>query len=174
MEQTKLNPDEKPANDEADVKYAYVTFKSSKSLEYVLKAYDRHTTCRRRCVMSFGCCASAKEKEAIRKKHLFKKWPKVTEACTPDNIKWENLSYSAANRTLRVGVNWIAAVILIVLSLAAIVVMKEKTAALKKEYNTDIVCPVVTTTAALKASAYADQQKEASERVGLMHCYCKD
>lgn len=40
-----------------------------------------------------------------------------------------------------VGINWLIALLMIILSLAFIVVLKQEAIRLKKEYNTNIVCP---------------------------------
>ena len=43
---------------------------------------------------------------------------------------------------------------------------------MKKEFNTDIQCPK--NSILLKEDAYFDIQKENTERMGYMHCYCMD
>jgi hypothetical protein len=60
------------------------------ALDMVLRAYDVGA-CKRRCVMCCcrGCCPSYNE--SLEKKHFFKKWPNISKACEPDNIKWQNL-----------------------------------------------------------------------------------
>ena len=74
--------------------------------------------------------------------HIFKEWPKVEEACEPDNIKWENLGYSKKNRRLRMCINWLISIGLILLSLIGIVYMKDLAKDYKEKYDSeDIICP---------------------------------
>lgn len=105
--------------------------------------------------MNCGCCAKEQQK-ALKRKHLFKKWPEVTVACTPDNIKWENLGYGAKTRRTRACIVWLIAIVLVLASLIGIVIMKNELNELKEKYNTNIICPDSTT----KVEAYFDQQKE--------------
>jgi hypothetical protein len=91
-----------------------------------------------------GCCCEKEYKE-IRKKHIFEKWPKITTACEPDNIKWENLGYSQRSIRCRVGFVWLIAFALVFASLIGIVIMKNKTTELKKQFKMDLVCPSETT-----------------------------
>ena len=77
------------------LKFAYVVFRSMDSLDYVHNAYKKVGSCRRCCVMCCkGYCGCDKEYKDLKKKHFFKRWPKVSTACEPDNIKWENLGYT--------------------------------------------------------------------------------
>lgn len=62
------------------------------------------------------------------------------------------------------------AIILIIISLLGIVAFKQYSSALKKEFNTEITCPK--DSLSLKLEAYKDQLKDATERIGMMHCYC--
>ena len=143
------------------------------AMKLVLDAYDEVGWCKRKCTMScFGSCCCAEEQKKLKKKHFFRKWLQVEEACLPDNIKWENLGTSARERRMRSCVNWTIAFILIVLSLIGIVIMKNYSMELKREFNTDIQCPK--DSVLLKEEAYYDQQKNISDRIGYMHCYCMD
>jgi hypothetical protein len=56
--------------------------------EMVKRAYDVNTF---EYITKMGCCGSIfckAEQKRMKRKHFFKKWPKVEEACEPDNIKW--------------------------------------------------------------------------------------
>jgi hypothetical protein len=102
-------------------------------------------------------------------KHIFKKWPKISRACEPDNIKWENLGYSQKSVRCRMMIVWLIAFALVFISLIGIVLMKNKTTELKKEYKLDILCPLNTT----KVEAWDDMQLKKEDRLGLITCYCK-
>lgn len=54
-------------------------------------------------------------------------------------------------------VNWIIALAMIILSLIFIIILKQKTLELKKEFNSDIVCPSESTNEIFKSKAWADQ-----------------
>lgn len=43
---------------------------------------------------------------------------------------------------------------------------------MKKEYNTNIVCPEDSISDMFKRSSWTDQQLPSKEKLGLMHCYC--
>lgn len=49
--------------------------------------------------------------------------------------------------------------------------MKNKTAELKAKFNTNVVCPEDASSPAFKKAAWDDQQ-DAADSIGLMHCYC--
>jgi len=34
----------------------------------------------------------------MKKLHIYKCYPEIEKACTPDNIKWENLGYGNVSR----------------------------------------------------------------------------
>ena len=90
-------------------------------------------------------------------------------ACEPDNIKWENIGYSKRQRRCRAAIVWFIAILLIVASLIGIVIMKNKTTELKKEYKTDMPCPLDVS----KSMAWNDEQLDQLSKEGLMSCYCK-
>ena len=121
--------------------YAYITFRSMDALDLVKKSYSRYGACQRFCILKCCTCCCNKSREEIKKKHIFKKLPEITNACTPDNINWHNLGYGAKYRSCMVGINWLIAILMVILSLAFIVVLKQEATRLKKEYKTDIVCP---------------------------------
>lgn len=52
--------------------------------------------------------------------------------------------------------NWIIAISLLILSLIFIIVLKQRTLELKKEYNINIVCPSDSNSAEFKKVAYKD------------------
>jgi len=125
------------------------------AMNLVLDSYNEVGYCKRICTMScFGGYCCKEEQAKLKKKHFFKNWLRVEEACLPDNIRWENLGTSASERRARSCVNWTIAFILIILSLIGIVIMKNKSVELKREYNTDIQCPKNANE--LKGEAYDD------------------
>ena len=65
----------------------------------------------------------------------------ITEAVTPDHINWQNLGYSEKYRKIMKVVNWLIAISLIILSLIFIIILKQRTLDLKREYNINVVCP---------------------------------
>ena len=99
-------------------------------LELALRAYNVGL-CHYFSVMYLGCICPEK-RDAMRKKHFFKKWPQLNIACDPDNIKWFNLGTTANERRLRAAVVWAVAFLLIIVSLVGIIIMKNKTIELKE------------------------------------------
>jgi len=77
----------------------------------------------------------------LREKHFYQRWLKVTKACEPDEINWENIGYSGCSRFFRKLVIWIVALAMIFVGLLALVYMKYKADELKEEYQTQIDCP---------------------------------
>ena len=75
------------ADNETSLRFAYVTFRQMDALDHIRNAYTVGK-CDYFWTMRCGqfCCAD--KKKAMLAKHFFKKWPKVTVACEPDNIKW--------------------------------------------------------------------------------------
>lgn len=128
-------------------------------------------------LMYLGCCCPER-RAAMRKKHFFKKWPELSIACDPDNIKWFNLGTSARERRVRATIVWIVAFFLVILSLIGIIIMKNKTIELKAEFNNSYNCEIQQedddSMDAYKSLALADQMLGVKERLGLMHCYCQD
>ena len=125
--------------DGQNLKFAYITFRNMDAVELVQNAYDVDC-CKRRCTMCCGQCCCKDKYAAMAKKHIFKKWPDIQVACAPDNIKWENLGYSARSRRCRMAFVWLIAFALVFGSLIGIVIMKDKTTELKKEFNLDMPC----------------------------------
>lgn len=142
--------------------------------QLVKDSYKRYGPCQRFWIMHGQCpdfcCKTAKAD--LSKKYIFKRYPEIGNACTPDSINWQNLGYGNTYRTLMTCLNWFIAIALIILSLIFIIVLKQKTLELKKAYNIDIVCPSQANTTEFKEHAWMDQQLEDNERLGLMHCYC--
>ena len=82
--------------------------------------------CKRRCAMScFGSACCKDEQSRLKKLHIFKKWPKISEPDEPDNIKWENLGVKKAERRIRVCISWLIALALIIIALGCIVEAKD-------------------------------------------------
>jgi hypothetical protein len=159
--------------DGQNLKFAYITFRSMDAVELVQNAYDVDC-CKRRCTICCGpyCC---KDKyEAMAKKHIFKKWPDIQVACAPDNIKWENLGYSARSRRCRMAFVWLIAFALVFGSLIGIVIMKDKTTELKEEFNLDMPCEQGLDASQTKLAAWEDMQiSDKKKRGGQITCYCK-
>lgn len=143
---------------DSSVRYAYITFRSKEAVELVKRSYSRYGKCTRCCVMC--CCKSQckKQRAELEKKHIFKNYPVITESCQPDNINWQNLGYGNAYRQLMVACNWLIAIIMIAISLAFIVWLKQETIRLKKEYNIDVNCPADSGSGDFKEIAWTDQQ----------------
>lgn len=89
----------------------------------------------------FGSLCCKEDQRRLKRLHFFKKWPKVEEACEPDNIKWENLGYSAKYRRTMSCFVWAVAIFLIVCSLLGIVFFKVQTTKLEEEFKSDVICP---------------------------------
>lgn len=171
---TDFTPEEREKELETDpeVRYAYVTFRSMDAVDLVKSSYRRYGACQRFCIMRChpACCKDARAD--LKKKYICKQYPKISNAVTPDSINWQNLGYGNTYRTIMACANWCLAIALIVLSLIFIILLKQKTLELKKDYNTQIVCPSESTTEAFKRVAWNDQQLAQADRLGLMHCFC--
>jgi len=138
------------------------------------QAYSRYGCIKRCCYRENACNKGSctKARADFQRKHIFKNWPDISRACTPDNIKWEHLGYSRNSRRWRGCCTWFVAMILILLSIVGVILMKNKTVELKAQFNSNVVCPADSRSAAFKKAAWADQQEVPAERLGLMHCYC--
>ena len=112
------------------------------------------------------CCGESQRR--LREKYFYQRWLKISKACEPDEIKWENIGSSGRSRLTRKLIIWIVALAMIAAGILGLVYMKYKADALKEEFQTSIDCPESIT----KELAYVDQRKEPNRRVGLMHCYC--
>lgn len=73
---------------EPDVKYAFIVFRDMEGMEVVKRAYDVSYFEYYIKMSCFGSCCCEPEHKRMKRKHFFKKWPKIDEACEPDNIKW--------------------------------------------------------------------------------------
>ena len=92
-------------------------------LQHVLDAY-KVGFCDYYCTMKLGhICCSARHAR-MKKKHFFKKWPQLSVACDPDNIKWFNLGTNAKERRVRACIVWLVAISLVIVSLIGIIYMK--------------------------------------------------
>jgi len=120
------------------VRFSYIVFRSMDGLEHVLDAY-KVGCCDRFFTMNLGCCCPERRAK-LKKKHFFKRWPDLDVACDPDNIKWFNLGTTANDRRLRSLLVWIVAFLLIFASLVGIILMKNETIALKKEFSSTYAC----------------------------------
>ena len=115
-------------SEDPDVRYAYIVFRSMDALNLAIGAYNLGScgSCKKCCILScFGDCCCSQAKKRLRKKHIFGKWPGINVAGLPDNIKWENLGYTAKERRVRAAFSWLIALILIAISIVGIVVFKE-------------------------------------------------
>jgi len=108
---------------EAEVKYAFITFRNMEAVRLVKEAYQIGFW-NRKCTLCFGSCCCSKKYKAMRKKHFFNKLPNIEDACQPDNINWDNLGFTAFRRNICTGFNWLVAVILIIGSILGMVYFK--------------------------------------------------
>jgi len=97
------------------------------SVRLIKKAYSRFGK------LQVICCVKEnfinrrfckKQRTEMKKLHVFKHYPLVAVACTPDNIKWENLGYGKISKMVRKYFNWFVALIMITVSLIGIIWMK--------------------------------------------------
>jgi hypothetical protein len=91
-------------------------------MQKVLEAYNFSKSYRLSAVWC-GCFCK-KRKQTIEKMYFFDRWLKVTQACLPDEIKWENIGYSHFNRRIRKLVIWIIAILLLVFGLMGVILVK--------------------------------------------------
>lgn len=140
-----------------EVRYAYVTFRSKDAIKMVKSSYKRYGACTRFWVMNCcckGCCK--KEREELKKKYIFKRFPEITDACQPDNINWQNLGYGNVFRSFMKVVNWLIAIIMLAISLYLVILLKQEVTRLKKEFNINVVCPQQSGTDQFKTIAWED------------------
>lgn len=119
------------------VKYAYVTFKRMDTKDMVLDAYTRN----RSFYGLRNCCIDAHQQEELDHLFILDYFPKVAQACSPGNVIWENLGYNRCSRRVRSFINWVFAILLVVLNLVFTVVMMRKNAEYFEEYNLHVDCP---------------------------------
>jgi len=155
------------------VAYAYVVFRSMDGARLCEHAYSRYGRVKRCCIAENACNKGRclKARKDFQSKHIFKLWPVINRACTPDNIKWEHLGYSRGSRRWRGCCTWGVALLLILLSVVGVILMKNETVRLKAQFNSNVVCPADSSSAAFKKAAWDDQQ-DPVDRIRLMHCYC--
>jgi hypothetical protein len=158
-------------NGEPEVKYAFIVFRDMDAMEIVKRAYEVGTFEKWVKMGCLGSCCCSSEHRRLKKLHFFKKWPKIEDACEPDNIKWMNLGASAKYRRSLSCIVWCIAIFLIACSLIGIVIFKNKTDELEKEFTSNVICPVDSID--MKIEAYNDFILPIDERIGLMGCYCK-
>ena len=91
--------------------------------------------------------------------HLFKQWPKVDEGCTPSNIIWENIGISKKQVRLRTCYNWIAAIVILIISTTLTIIIMNNMSKLASQFNFKIDCPAdaVVRRLSYKKQAYLDQ-----------------
>lgn len=132
------------------------------AVKLVKQSYARYDWTTRyailRCISKNKC---NKQRQEILRKHFFMKYPSISSACDPDNINWENLSHGHIYRGIMKMINWVIAIVMIILSLLLVILLKQETMRLKKEFNTSIVCPKDSISDTFKQIAWADQQKDA-------------
>jgi hypothetical protein len=92
-----------------DFKNAYVVFRSMEGAARVKSAYSTYG-----CTRSVSkCCCKAWWKKNTERKYFLGKWLKISEACDPSIIVWENLGYSNCSRYLRTALVVFISVILV-------------------------------------------------------------
>lgn len=106
--------------------------------------------------------------EEVKKKHFFRQWPEISQACDPENIKWKNLGTDF--RLFRAAMVWIVALALVLVSLGGIVMLKNITKTYQSDFDLSSICPKK---AVSKEKAWFDFQKLPQDRLGLMKCYCE-
>ena len=123
------------------IKYAYVVFRSMDGMSKVLNAYN--ITAFYRILYMYICpaCCCGKNAKKTRALYFNRRWLKVSKACLPDEIKWENIGYGACNRRIRKIFIWLIAIIMIGLGILGVVFMKVKSDGMKKDFQTQIACP---------------------------------
>ena len=79
----KIENNEVSKSSDPAIRYAYVTFRSKEAKELVNKSYKRYGPCTRCCVLSCcKCCSNCdKQRAELKKKHIFMKYPQISEAC---------------------------------------------------------------------------------------------
>lgn len=73
--------------------------------------------------------------------HIFKQWPKIDEACTPAAIIWENIGKSKKTTRIRTCLNWMIAILLLIISTTCTILIMNRMARIAEDYNFKIDCP---------------------------------
>ncbi|CDW73927.1 UNKNOWN [Stylonychia lemnae] len=141
---------------------AYVVFRSMEGRQRALQAYeDGYLT---RLFGKYLCCKYWDYKQ----KKFLDKWIKVKPAKSPDIILWQNLKVGNCQRFGRIMIITFVTLILMIITFLILIIAK-KFENQAEEYSPQIDCP---DTEVSQQDAYLDQQKDAVNRIGLMHCYC--
>lgn len=148
------------------IQFAFVVFRSSYAPALVMNAY-KVGWWKRWCTLHNPLCCTNKElKQKLKRQHVFKRWPKITAACEPDNIKWQNQNASELEISIRVAVVRLVSLALILAAMIGIVLLKERGVYFSKQSGLSLRCDTTPT----KREAWQDAQTTAPKH--LMNCYC--
>jgi hypothetical protein len=137
---------------------AFVTFQSMEGKMRLLHLYNVSKWRR--------CCG----KKAIQDRYFQGKFLDIRQPTDPSLILWENLGVGRTQRCMRILLVTLISLLLMILSFVIIIYSKNYEASLRDNFGTGS-CPNFEISL---LDAYEDQQAEAGERTGLMHCYCKE
>ena len=137
-----------------------------KDMSDVLGAYKKYSE-RFRFFVNHCCTRCYKEdKERLDQLMFYGRWLEVTEACEPEEIKWENLAASENNICLRktlINIFVLAMVIACTIGMLVFKVYSQREDVVS--FNMKKTCPAVVQ----KKQAYEAYVKSDTS---LMHCYC--
>jgi hypothetical protein len=153
------------------VKFAYVVFRQTAAVDAIFQAtkYSSGYRCCVNCFKSFSCCKP--KYEALGKMYFMDKyWLKMSTSDQPEEINFPNIKFSRKSRTIRKCLMTLIAIAFVLAGMLGIIYFKAQSDVLKEQANTQVVCPKSTT----KYEAWYDHSKIMGDRLGLMHCYCKD
>lgn len=148
---------------ESTVRCAYVVFKSLKDRQRFLKLTGEGESL---LTEALGCFSLESQEDGSFE--FLETMIKVKKAGPPQEIKWENISYSSFQRRVR---RWGFTGVVMVLLLVAVfglVEMEYLSNSYEKKFASKLVCPQKFD----KAMAWIDHQRPEDARVGLMHCFC--
>ena len=94
---------------------------------------------------------------------------KVRNAIEPDNINWQNLGYKKPYRKCMIAVNWVVAVVVLLVSMLLIVLFKVTADNLKKGGGTTISCEELVT----KEQAFLNFEISRNQTDESLSCFCQ-
>lgn len=79
---------EKELEEDPEVRYAYITFRSMDAVDLVKSSYKRYGACQRCCILNCHPMCCKKTRADIKKLYICKQYPHISNAVTPDSINW--------------------------------------------------------------------------------------
>ena len=139
-DKVKKGLDEEADDGEPEVKQAFIVFRNTAAVEYIKEAY-KYGNMEFYLIDKLGHLFCQKKKQSLKKLYFFKKFLKVRNAIEPDNINWQNLGYKKPYRKCMIVVNWVIAILILVICMLLIVLFKVTADRLKTGSSGGVPCP---------------------------------